>query len=158
MFAGIQALLDQGLSQAGALSMNQGNAAPTLYNLAKDEYGGPGGAEPASLSTCNSNNGTKGTGSCVFHNVTEGGNSTNCVQETGIEGIPVTRPPTPDCFLYGSGTLLGIVEINIGLTSLSTTSYVPAYPAQAGWSFANGLGSVNAVNLLKVWEKFDALR
>jgi subtilase family serine protease len=158
MFAGIQALLDQGLSQAGAFSMNQGNAAPTLYNLAKNEYGGPSGAAPASLSTCNSNNGTKGTGSCVFHNVTEGGNSTNCVQITGIFGTPVTEPPTPDCFLYGAGTVQGIVEVNVGLTSLSTTSYVPAFPAHAGWSFANGLGSVNAVNLLKAWEKFDALR
>jgi subtilase family serine protease len=52
----------------------------------------------------------------------------------------------------------GLLEVNAGLTSLSTTSYVPAYPAQAGWSFANGLGSVNAVNLPKAWEKFDALR
>jgi subtilase family serine protease len=159
MFAGIQALLDQGLSQAGAFSTNQGNAAPTLYNLAKDEYGGPSGAAPASLSNCNSDNGTKGTGNCVFHNITEGGISTNCVQITAIQGIPFPEPPTPDCYLYGSGTLLGgLAELNIGLTSLSTTSYVPAYPAQAGWSFANGLGSVNAVNLLKAWEKFDALR
>jgi subtilase family serine protease len=159
LFAGIQALLDQGLSQAGAFSTNQGNAAPTLYNLAKHEYGGPSGAAPDSLSTCNSNNGTKGTGSCVFHNVTEGGNSTNCVQVTAELGTPVTEATTPDCYLYGSGTLLGgLIEANVGLTSLSTTSYVPAYPAQAGWSFANGLGSVNAVNLLKAWEQFDALR
>lgn len=159
MFAGVQALLDQGLSQAGAFSTNQGNAAPTLYNLAKHEYGGPSGAAPDSLSACNSNNGTKGTGSCVFHNVTEGGNSTNCVQVTAELGIPVIEAATPDCYLYGSGTLLGgLIEANVGLTSLSTTSYVPAYPAQAGWSFANGLGSVNAVNLLKAWEQFDALR
>ena len=158
MFAGIQALLDQGLSQAGASSRNQGNAAPTLYSLAEDEYGGPSGAAPASLSTCNSDNGRQGTGSCVFHNITEGGNSTNCVQETALEGIPVTESPTPDCFLYGTGTLLSLIGVNVGLTSLSTTSYVPAYPAQAGWSFANGLGSINAVNLLKAWKKFDALR
>jgi subtilase family serine protease len=157
MFAGIQALVDEGLSQSGG-SMNQGNAAPTLYQLAENEYGGASGTAPASLSACNSDNGTKGTSSCVFHNVTEGGNSTNCVQVLSILGITENEPPTPDCYLYGSGTtLLGLVSVNAGLTSLSTTSYVPAYPAQAGWSFANGLGSVNASNLLKAWKKFDTL-
>jgi hypothetical protein len=103
--------------------------------------------------------GSAGRWHVVFHNVTEGGNSTNCVQLTAELGTPVIEAPTPDCYLYGSGTLLGgLIEANVGLTSLSTTSYVPAYPAQAGWSFANGLGSVNAVNLLKAWEQFDALR
>lgn len=158
MFAGIQALLDEGLAQAGGAT-NQGNAAPTLYQLASNEYGGPTGAKPASLSTCNSDNGTKGTGSCVFHNITEGGNSSNCVQIISVLGIPVNEPPTPNCYLYAGDQpiILGLAQANLGLTSLSTTAYVPAYPAQAGWSFANGLGTVNAANLLKAWKKFDSL-
>jgi hypothetical protein len=54
--------------------------------------------------------------------------------------------------------LFRLITVNAGLTSLSTTSYVPAYPSQSSWSFANGLGSVNASNLLRAWKKFDALR
>jgi len=157
MFAGIQAVLDQGLSLAGG-SLNQGNAAPTLYQLARDEYGGPTGAAPSSLSACNSDNGTKGTANCVFHNITEGGNAANCVQQTSVLGMPIDVPPTPNCYIYGSGTAyFGFVTVNVGLTSLSNTSYVPAYPAQAGWSFANGLGTVNSANLLKAWKKFQVL-
>lgn len=159
MFAGIQALMDEGLSKAGALSPNQGNAAPTLYELARDEFGGTTGAAPASLAGCNSNNGAKSSRSCVFHNITEGGISSNCVQVTSVLGSPVTNAPTPDCYIYGSGSIeFGLETANIGLTSLSTTSYVPAYPSQAGWSFANGLGSVNAANLLSAWKQFDALQ
>lgn len=157
MFAGIQAVVDQGLSLAGG-SVNQGNAAPTLYQLARDEYGGPTGATPSSLSACNSDNGTKGTASCVFHNITEGGNASNCVQVTAVLGLPTGDAPTPNCYLYGSGSVfLGFISVNVGLTSLSNTAYVPAYPAQAGWSFANGLGSVNTSNLLKAWKKFQSL-
>jgi subtilase family serine protease len=159
MFAGIQALVDEGLSQAGAFSVDQGNASPTLYQLASTEYGGATGSAPATLSRCNSSNGASGTGSCVFHNITLGGNSSNCEQYTSILGITVSEPPTPDCYMYGSASvLLGLATANIGLTSLSTSSYVPAYPAQPGWSFANGLGSVNASNLLTAWEKFDGLK
>jgi subtilase family serine protease len=159
MFAGIQALLDQGLGKAGAFSVNQGNASPTLYELAASEYGGATGSAPATLAKCDSSNGTKGSSACVFHNITTGGNSSNCIQYTAVLGIPLSEPPTPNCYMYGSATIdLGLISGNIGLTSLSTTSYVPAYPAQAGWSFANGLGSVNASNLLAAWEKFDGLK
>ncbi|RDJ00584.1 hypothetical protein DVT68_07305 [Dyella solisilvae] len=159
MFAGIQALLDEGIAKAGG-SMNQGNAAPTLYQLASNEYGGPTGAEPASLKKCNSNNGTKGSESCVFHNITVGGSSTNCVQLLSVLGSPRNEPPTPNCYIYANNQpiILGIANANLGLTSLSTTSYVPTYPAQAGWSFANGLGSVNVANLLAAWKKIDSLK
>ncbi len=120
--------------------------------------GGPTGAAPSSLSACNSDNGTKGTANCVFHNITEGGNAANCVQQTSVLGMPIDVPPTPNCYIYGSGTAyFGFVTVNVGLTSLSNTSYVPAYPAQAGWSFANGLGTVNSANLLKAWKKFQVL-
>lgn len=152
MFAGIQALLDQGLYNAG-LPKNQGNAAPTLYELARNEYGGPSGSTPPTLAQCNSDNGTSGTGKCVFYNITAGGNSTQCIQ------VVAFAETTPDCYFYGTiqnfeqfyGTTL------VGLTSTSTSKYnatTAAYAAQPGWSFANGLGSVNANNLLKAWKSF----
>nr|WP_275577096.1 protease pro-enzyme activation domain-containing protein [Dyella flava] len=153
MFAGIQALIDQGVKQAGG-PVDQGNAAPTLYELARNEYGGPTGSQPPTLSDCNSNNGTKGTSKCVFYNITEGGNSTQCIQLQG--------EVTPDCYFYG--TIADFQQAygptQVGLTSTSTTKYnsnTAAFPSTAGWSFANGLGSVNATNLLAAWKKFNAL-
>ena len=59
MFAGIQALMDQGLADRG-LPKNQGNAAPTLYALAERQYGGAGGPNAAGLATCSSDNGATG--------------------------------------------------------------------------------------------------
>jgi subtilase family serine protease len=154
MFAGIQALIDQGLKQAGG-PVDQGNAAPTLYELARNEYGGPS-SPTSTLDQCNSNNGTKGTSKCVFYNVTEGGNSTQCIQ------IAAVAQTTPNCYFYGTigdylqaeGTTL------VGLTSTSSTKYNPttsAFAAKPGWSFANGLGTVNSANLFSAWKKFNAL-
>ena len=156
MFAGIQALIDQGLGQHGNAA-NQGNAAPTLYALASQEYGGPFGYQPTSLDACDSDNGAKGTGQCVFHNVTRGGISTQCIQQ-----LPDTV--TPNCYFYATipdyeldyeGTLIPAGSVQLGLTSTSTTSYIPAFSAQRGWSFAAGLGSVNATNLLAAWKSFN---
>jgi len=152
MFAGIQALIDQGLSGSG-LSPNQGNAAPTLYALAAQEFGGASGGAPSTLSTCNADNGTKGTAKCVFHNITSGGNSTQCIQIQAFGDV------TPDCYFYG--TIANYEEFYgatlVGLTSTSSSKYnnnTAAFAAQPGWSFANGLGSVNASNLLAAWKKF----
>ena len=152
MFAGIQALIDQGLAASG-VPADQGNAAPTLYALAATEYGGATGAAPASLAACNSDNGTKGTAKCAFHNVTRSGIATQCIQQ-------LPDVVTPDCYFYGNISnfegLFGPVQV--GLTSSSTTQYTPktsAYAAQPGWSFAAGLGSVNAKNLLAAWKAFD---
>ena len=156
MFAGIQALVDQGLSRRGQIE-NQGNAAPTLYALASQEYGLPFGFPPSSLDACNSDNGAKGTGHCVFHNVTRGGISTQCIQQ-----LPDTV--SPDCYFYATvtdyeldveGTLVPAGSVQLGLTSTSTSRYAPAYQAQRGWSFAAGLGSVNAGNLLSAWKSFN---
>jgi len=148
MFAGIQALMDQGLAARG-LNADQGNAAPTLYALAAKEYGGPTGSTPASLATCSADNGATGTSSCVFHNVTRGSNSTECYQEPGAF-------TTANCY-YDGTVYQG--EVQVGLTSSvsSPTSYTPtnkAFPAQPGWSFATGLGSVNATNLLIAWRAY----
>ncbi len=155
MFAGIQALIDQGLSKTG-LAADQGNAAPTLYVLASNEYGRPAGAEPPSLAACNANNGTTGTAKCVFHDITDGGNSTQCIV------IEQFEEQTPDCFFYGliqnftfGGTNYG--PTMVGLTSSSASKYnanTAAFAAHAGWNFANGLGSVNANNLFSAWKKF----
>jgi subtilase family serine protease len=152
MFAGIQALIDQGLSGLG-LSANQGNAAPTLYALAREEYGDVTGTTPTTLSQCNADNGTKGTGKCVFHNITGGGNSTQCIQVQEFAQI------TPDCYFYGTiANFQGFYGPTlVGLTSTSATKYTSntaAYAAQPGWSFANGLGSVNANNLYSAWKAF----
>lgn len=152
MFAGIQALIDQGLSKAG-LSPNQGNAAPTLYVLASSEYGGPTGSAPSTLAACNADNGTKGTSQCVFHNITDGGNSTQCIVVAEFDET------TPDCYFYGKiNNFEGFYgPTTVGLTSSSTSAYnskTAAFAAQSGWSFANGLGSVNASNLFAAWKKF----
>jgi subtilase family serine protease len=133
MFAGIQALIDQGLAGAG-LSPSQGSAAPTLYALAAHEFGGAGGGAPATLSTCNADNGTKGTAKCVFHNITSGGNSTQCIQIQAFGDV------TPDCYFYG--TIANYEEFYgatlVGLTSTSTSKYynnTATFAAQPGWSF-----------------------
>ncbi len=151
MFAGIQALIDQGLAARG-LDASQGNAAPTLYALAAQEYGGASGAAPTSLAACNADNGAKGTAGCVFHNVTRSGISAQCIQQ-------LPSLVTPDCYFYGTVSnyegLFGPVQV--GLTSTSATQYnakTAAYLSQPGWSFAAGLGSVNAKNLLAAWKSF----
>ncbi|MFC3650461.1 protease pro-enzyme activation domain-containing protein [Dyella humi] len=155
MFAGIQALIDQGLSSAGG-SVDQGNAAPTLYELARNEYGGPTGSVPSTLAACNADNGAKGTGKCVFHNITDGGNSTQCIELLSQNEV------TPDCYFYGTiNNFEGFFgPTKVGLTSSNATKYnstTAAYAAQAGWSAANGLGSVNATNLLSAWKSFNGL-
>ncbi|WP_158883704.1 protease pro-enzyme activation domain-containing protein [Rhodanobacter sp. L36] len=157
MFAGIQALIDQGIAMRG-LPADQGNAAPTLYALAQQEYGSASGTAPASLAACSADNGTNGTASCVFHNVTRGSNSTQCYHYDGeidyVTGAPLA---TPNCYFYATTVINGF-NTQEGLTSLDPTKpYSPqtkAYSAQAGWSFASGLGSVNATNLLIAWRGF----
>lgn len=147
MMAGIQALIDQGLAQQG-LPQDQGNAAPVLYALAAQEYGKPGATPPASLAACNSDNGNNGTADCVFHNVTRGGIAAQCIQQ-----LPDTV--TPDCYFYGTvPNYLGSGPAQVGLTSTSTSKYAPAYSSHPGWSFAAGLGSVNATNLLAAWQAY----
>ena len=151
MFAGIQALIDQGIAMRG-LPADQGNAAPTLYALAAQEYGGPNGPAPASLAACNADNGNTGTANCVFHNITRGSSSTQCVSFDG-------GADTPNCYFYGTVNPYGYGLETLGLTTIDAapTTYGvknKAYGAQPGWSFAAGLGSVNATNLLIAWRAF----
>jgi subtilase family serine protease len=151
MFAGIQALIDQGLAARG-LPLNQGNAAPTLYALAASEYGGATGPTPTSLATCNSDNGATGTDNCVFHNVTRGSISSGCYDVQPFFG-------TSNCYFYNVQDQGGGVTVDIGLTTTDAnpTDYTvdnKAFGARPGWSFATGLGSVNAKNLLIAWRAF----
>jgi subtilase family serine protease len=160
MFAGIQALMDQGLAARGVM-LDQGNAAPTLYALASNEYGTAGAPNSADLTTCNADNGANGTANCVFHNVTRGSISSGCYQ-TLDNGSPEFT--TPNCYFYNTapegydknGNPI-LAQVGLTITQASSTSYSPsvkAYSAQPGWSFASGLGSVNARNLLIAWRAF----
>jgi subtilase family serine protease len=151
MFAGIQALIDQGLVMRG-LPADQGNAAPTLYALAQQEYGGPTGPAPATRAACNADNGNDGTQACVFHNITRGSTSTQCFGD-------LDDANTPNCYFYGTATPPYSPTYRYGLTTIDAapTSYGvdnKAYGARPGWSFASGLGSVNAKNLLIAWRAF----
>jgi subtilase family serine protease len=164
MFAGIQALIDQGLAARG-VPVNQGNAAPTLYALAATEYGGAGSANSASLTACNADNGATGTDGCIFHNVTRGSISSGCYSVTATTpGEGYKDFTTANCYYYNQTQAAtdpdgNPVYLNFGLTTTdaSPTSYSPtnkAYSAQPGWSFAAGLGSVNTKNLLIAWRAF----
>ncbi|MFK2879391.1 S53 family peptidase [Rhodanobacter hydrolyticus] len=132
MFAALQALVDQASGTAQHPVQPQGVAAATLYALAAQEYGSPTSENTASVTSCNADHGSNNDG-CVFHNVTRGGIATNCTYGAGT------------CYAY-DGTF--------GLESLNATTYQEAYPAQPGWSFASGLGSVNATNLVNAWKAF----
>jgi hypothetical protein len=83
-----------------------------------------------------------GSGSSVFHAITTGDITVNCSGDI-------------DCFgpsFEGRGRATPITTF-VGNGALSTNSqtYSPAYPAASGWSFATGLGSVDAYNLIMNW-------
>jgi len=160
MFAGIQAVMDQGLDNRG-LGKDQGNAAPVLYALAASEYGGASGPVPASLAACSSDNTTATAAHCIFHNITRGSTSTNCV-------IPASWATSiPNCYVFAKWTVQYMnvgtptpITLLVGLTTIdvSPTGYNvanKAYTARQGWSFASGLGSVNATNLLIAWRAYN---
>ncbi len=158
MFAGIQALVDQALGTPGA-PVSSGNAAPTLYALAAQEYGsrfvGPSGTW-GTLSSCASTDPATGNPSnCVFHNIVRGSISSQCIQ-------PVTLSfTTANCYYYGTYYNSQFGEVQVGLTSRvsNPTSYTltnRAYGARNGWSFTSGLGSVDANNLVAAWKAYVA--
>jgi len=121
IMAGIQALINQ------KMGASQGNPAANLYSLAK--------------SACY----PTASASCAFHDVTLGDMDVNCSANS------------PNC--YGSAASsshggfggLGGSSSAGGVLSTSTSSYLPAYKAGAGWDFASGLGSVNVYQLLMSW-------
>ncbi len=119
ILAGIQALVAQ---EAGG---SVGNAAPIYYRLAKLQFD-----TPYLLSTCKSDLGVNISPACVFNEITRGDNALPCLKGT------------PNCY-----TSLASTE-GIGVLSTSTSAEDPAFPAQLGYSYAVGLGSINITNLL----------
>jgi subtilase family serine protease len=101
-----------------------GNAAPRLYALAQtwSSYFG--------TSQCRASLGRNIGAACVFNTVDIGTSAVPCAQAT------------LDCYVTSQSTR------RIGVLSQSAGTNAPAWPAGPGWSFANGLGSVNATNLV----------
>ncbi len=119
ILAGVQALVAQ---EAGG---NVGNAAPIYYQLAKLQFD-----TPYLLSTCKSDLGANISSACVFNEITRGDNAVPC-----LEG-------TPNCYTSPASTA------GIGVLSTSSSAEHPAFPADLGYSYAVGLGSINITNLL----------
>jgi subtilase family serine protease len=131
VMAGVQALINQ---KTGA---RQGNPNPSLYLLARTEYGSNGNA------SCDS---SAGAGGCAFHDVTLGDNDVNC------------SAGSPNCFAPGGVSGGGPGSRRHGgsgggggVLSTSTSAYAPAYGTTKGWDFATGIGSVNVYLLITNW-------
>lgn len=127
IMAAIQALANQ-----AAGSIYQGNPNYVYYALSAQQSAFKANA------SCNSSLGNAVGPQCVFHDVTLGDNDIPCTPL--LDGT--TKVGLFDCYLP-SGTY--------GVLSTSNKSYQPAYAAHPGWDFATGLGSVNALNLVKSW-------
>jgi len=122
ILAGVQALVVQ---NSNGNVVNVGNAAPAYYALAKLQF-----ETPYLLSTCKSNNGANISPACVFNEITRGDNALPCLAGT------------PNCYSDAASTS------GIGVLSTSQSAEDPAFPAQPGYSYAVGLGSINVTNLL----------
>jgi len=114
----------------------QGLLNPSLYALAKSQY-------TNSPTTCYANGQSENyeptTGlpaaSCIFNDVTTGGNDVPC------------SPESTDCVLYATGEPDGLLSVN------NQTPLVPnAYASAAGYDQATGIGSLNVKNLLADWD------
>ncbi|WP_201312846.1 protease pro-enzyme activation domain-containing protein [Dyella sp. EPa41] len=113
--AGIQALVNQ------ASNANHGNIGPTLYGLARKQYG-------TSASPASGCSGTDTSAGCIFHDVVTGDIDVPCFAGTG------------DCYVT-HGNAFGVVSDG-GTKSLAT-----AWSAGKGYDYATGLGSINVTNL-----------
>ncbi len=120
-FAGIQALVNQ------KTGLTWGNPDAILYSLAATEYSSSSGA---TLSTCQSSNGNGVNSACTFYDIAAGDNDVVCSGRTNC------YTPTRDRY---------------GVLSTSLTTSSAAYPANKGWDFATGLGTVNVTNLVNNW-------
>ena len=116
-FAAIQALIDQ---KKGAA---QGNPAARLYALAANQFNTAG-------TTCNASNGNTSAGTCLFHDVTTGGNDQAC------------RSRSRNCYTGGR---------TYGVLSQSSTTERDAYGSANGYDLATGLGSVDVTNLVNAY-------
>ena len=80
----------------------------------------------------------------VFHSITTGDIAVNCAGEINCFGTGFVGRgrATPTTLFDGNGAL-----------STTSQTYTPAFAAASGWSFATGLGSVDAYNLILNWSK-----
>ena len=104
-----------------------GNPNPIYYLLANSQY------SLDSDGACDASLGNGIASFCMFHDVTQGDIDVPCTAGS------------PNCY-SPSGAL--------GVLSISTSSFEPAYNANFGWDSATGLGSVNAYNLFVNWPSF----
>jgi subtilase family serine protease len=114
----------------------QGNANPGFYKLAANEYGTQTTAKNAS--GCDSTKGSAIGSTCVFNDVTQGNIDVPCIYTNCFDWNAVPNPPFVHVTYFGA-------------LSLDSTQFTSAYPTTAGWDFATGLGSVNALNLFNSW-------
>jgi subtilase family serine protease len=117
-FAGIVALLNQKTNSW------LGNINYTLYKLAATQF-----SDPTLKDACKADS-TTGNDSCIFHDITQGGNSVPC-----LVGTP-DNPPDGKCSVTNSSDQLGVLS---------------GYSAGGGYDDASGLGSLNAYNLVNNW-------
>ena len=122
--ASIQALINQ---KAGG---PQGNAAPIYYDLAKTEYGTTSALKSAKTKACNASLGNGVASTCLFYDITAGNNLVPC---------------------YGTVNCYDPVPTNYGVLSTSDTTKQVAYPANTGWDFTTGLGTINVTNIVNSW-------
>jgi subtilase family serine protease len=123
-FASIQALINQ------KVGGRQGNPDPIYYDLARTQYGTPSSPNHAGLSDCNATLGNAVPSWCTFRDITVGNNDVPC---------------------YGTNDCFGSAGLSLGVLSTSDSKLKVAYPAQTGWDFSTGIGSVNVTNLVKMW-------
>ncbi|WP_168170897.1 protease pro-enzyme activation domain-containing protein [Rhodanobacter sp. C01] len=129
--AGIQALVDQAMAVSlgnSGESFSLGNVNPAMYLFGTREYGTQGAPNTASVAACNSSTTPLAGNKCVFNNVTVGNIDVPCYAGT------------PSCYSRGLDAY-GVLSLG------GSVSLVPAYATNAGYSYATGLGSVNAANL-----------
>jgi subtilase family serine protease len=81
-------------------------------------------------------------GASVFHSIATGDIAVNCTGDINCFGNGFVG--------RGRSTPVTVFDGNGALSSTSRT-YTPAYAAGSGWSFATGLGSVDAYNLIVNW-------
>jgi len=118
-----------GIVQGAPGPVRIGNVAPELYQLAAAQF-----SSGLGLSRCNSTLGNKSASTCVFHNVTANSNDAPC------------QPGSPDCYAKFSSQAVGI------LTEQPGPAEAEAYRARPGYSLANGLGTVNVLNLIAAYD------
>jgi subtilase family serine protease len=81
----------------------------------------------------------------AFHSVTQGDIDVNCTGAQNCYGFLGHLD-------YGRGGRIFATTYG-GVLSVQDSSFMPAYSAGAIWSFANGIGSVDANNLVMNWPK-----